>query len=90
MIKHLFVTLFIGLLFACSNHADNTSEQSNGMPINRICSAPPAPQNIWKLEPMLKDKGLIKEDMTRKQKEEIIRNYINKKNSAYTKCVKGK
>ncbi|AKE52446.1 hypothetical protein TQ33_1499 [Kangiella geojedonensis] len=58
--------------------------------IQPVCSAPPPPQNIWKLEPVLKEKGLITEDMTRPEKEQVIRDYINKKNSAYIKCVKGK
>ncbi|PXF63127.1 hypothetical protein [Kangiella spongicola] len=72
-----------------SSQEESTSEGS-GTIRNRICTSPPAPQNIWKLEPMLKQKGLIKDGMTKQQKEQIIRDYINKKNSAYTQCIKGK
>lgn len=69
---------------------ESLTAESSGAIKKRICSSPPAPQNIWKLEPILKQKGLIKDGMTKKQKEQIIRDYINKKNSAYTQCIKGK
>lgn len=74
------------------NHSsqEELNAEKNRAKRKRICSTPPAPQNIWKLEPMLKQKGLIKDGMTKHQKEETIRNYINKKNSAYTQCIKGK
>ena len=67
--------------------APPTIKNNNVQP---VCSTPPPPQNIWKLEPVLKEKGLITEGMTQSEKEQVIRDYINKKNSAYIKCVKGK
>jgi hypothetical protein len=90
IIKTLLLVLSISTLTACANHQNDSVTEHHDQPIKRICSPPPAPQNIWKLEPMLKDKGLIKDGMSREQKEVIIRDYINKKNSAYTKCDTGK
>ncbi|MBD3654368.1 hypothetical protein [Kangiella sp.] len=59
-------------------------------PVPPICSAPPPVKDIWVLEPMLIEKGLITEDMDKKQREAVIREYINKKNSVYENCLKGK
>ncbi|ACV27225.1 hypothetical protein [Kangiella koreensis] len=58
-------------------------------PVQPICSAPAPIQDIWKLEPMLIDKGLITESMDKEQRETVIREYIKKKNSAYDQCLKG-
>lgn len=59
-------------------------------PIQPICSTPPSAKNIWALEPMLIEKGLITQDMDKEQREAVIRNYIKKKNLTYEKCLKGK
>ncbi|RDX36445.1 hypothetical protein DZA50_05115 [Kangiella sp. HD9-110m-PIT-SAG07] len=87
----LSLALLSLLAVSCANQNTGTSDEGvNETPIKPMCSAPPMPQNIWKLEPMLKQKGLITDDMTRSEKETVIRDYINKKNSAYINCVKGK
>ncbi|MCW8857811.1 MAG: hypothetical protein OQJ95_10645 [Kangiella sp.] len=73
-------------------HESNDSETQfnpHKGPVKPICSAPAPIQDIWKLEPMLIEKGLITEDMDKQQRETVIRDYINKKNSAYDKCLKG-
>lgn len=83
---------FIGLMLlaSCANKGtEPTNDSVTNDPVQPVCSAPPAPQNIWKLEPMLKEKGLITEDMTHSEKEQVIRDYINKKNATYINCVKG-
>lgn len=91
-------------LISCKNNApesDETSQVSSGIepsssfnphngPVPPICSAPPPVKNIWVLEPMLIEKGLITEDMDKEQREAVINNYIKKKNSTYEKCLKGK
>lgn len=59
-------------------------------PVKPICSAPVPVKDIWALEPMLIDKGLITNDMNKEQREVVIREYINKKNSVYENCLKGK
>lgn len=85
---------FLGLA-ACKNDVqaeEATSEHSFNPqkgPVQPICSTPAPIQDIWKLEPMLIEKGLITEDMDREQRETVIRDYINKKNSAYDQCLKG-
>lgn len=88
MKKTLYITLTL-LLSACANN-DNTQQEQPVKLIKPVCSIPPAPRNIWKLELMLKVKGLITDNMTKEKKETVIRNYINKKNSTYTHCLKGK
>lgn len=59
-------------------------------PVQPICSSPPPVKDIWVLEPMLIEQGLITQDMDKEQRETVIRNYIKKKNSTYEKCLKGK
>lgn len=56
----------------------------------QTCSAPPPVRDIWALEPMLTEKGLIKPDMSRDQKEQIIRDYIRDRNQRYKDCNKRK
>jgi len=52
------------------------------------CSAPPKVQDIWALEPMLTESGAIKPDMSKEQKEAVIRQYIRDKNQRFTNCNK--
>lgn len=99
----LFCSLLALLLVACKNDVQSEVEvleeqQSTGSdpqfnphkgPVKPVCSAPAPIQDIWQLEPMLIDKGLITEDMDKEQRETVIRDYIKKKNSAYDKCLKG-
>lgn len=90
--KRFIGTASLCLLFAAcqtnSNEmldlADNTKK---GPKLN--CSAPPPVQDIWKLEPILIDKGLITENMSREQREAAIREYIRNKNAKYENCSKG-
>lgn len=48
-----------------------------------VCSAPPPIHDIWKLEPLLVEQGLITSTMSREQKEAAIRDYIRKKNQTF-------
>ena len=92
MKKIILIALSLAALTACSNHNEesDSSKEHKRKPIAPVCSAPAMPQNIWKLEPILKDKGLITEEMSKEQKEKVIRDYITKRNSAYIeKCEKG-
>ncbi len=101
----LILLCFISLaLVACKNEVQAESEvvenhsvedssttfNPHKGPIKPICSSPPPVENIWALEPMLIEKGLITQDMSKEQREAVIRNYINNKNSIYEKCLKGK
>lgn len=69
--------------------SDSQFNPHNG-PVKPVCSAPAPVKDIWALEPMLIDKGLITNDMNKEQREAVIREYINKKNSVYENCLKGK
>ncbi len=90
--KQLFIGLSVTMcLAACqstSTDLENSPTPLSVKPVN--CSAPPLIENIWKLEPMLKDKGLITDAMNKEQKEQVIREYIRKKNSKFENCSKGK
>ncbi|MHC9511084.1 hypothetical protein [Kangiella sp. M94] len=100
----LTCSVFVLLMVACKNdtqvEAEGVEEHANQAsdsqfnphkgPVKPICSAPAPVKDIWKLEPMLIEKGLITEEMDKEQRELVIRNYINKKNSVYENCLKGK
>ena len=86
--------LFIILCFVVGCTSNQSTEDSttssaqtdNNTLIKVACGSPRMVQDIWKLEPMLTEKGLIKADMTSDQKEKIIRGYIAQKNEQYQKC----
>lgn len=99
----LACSVFVWLMVACkddtqaettvveeqkSTDSDSQFNPHKG-PVKPVCSVPPPVKDIWKLEPMLIEKGLITEGMNKAEREAIIRDYINKKNSAYEKCLKG-
>lgn len=85
------------LLAGCKSPQSADNQDSSAIqvdnasnPIKVTCNTPRMVQDIWKLEPMLTEKGLIKADMNRDEKEKIIRSYIAKKNEQYQKCNQGK
>ncbi len=92
LLKQLVGTAGLCLaLIACqtnSNENENAAENTiKGPKLN--CSAPPPVNDIWKLEPMLLEKGLITEEMSKEQRESAIREYIRKKNAKFENCSKG-
>ena len=82
------------VLSACQSPPQTVNQSPNKLPAkppsNLNCSAPPPIENIWKLEPMLVEQGLIKPEMSKQDKETVIREYIRKKNAKYQHCRKGK
>lgn len=100
----LACSVFVLLIVACKDNArveaevaeEHANQASDSQfnphkgPVQPICSAPASVKDIWKLEPMLIEKGVITEVMDKEQRELVIRDYINKKNSVYENCLKGK
>lgn len=74
---------------APSSASDSASGSNVPAPVPN-CSAPAQIPDIWVLEPMLVKQGKINSEMTKEQKEAVIREYIRAKNEQYTKCKKGK
>jgi len=58
--------------------------------IQANCGTVPPIQDIHKLEPILIKQGLITENMTLEEKEQALRDYINRKNQTFNLCKKGK
>ena len=60
-----------------------------GAKIPIACIQPAPVEDIWKLEPILVEKGRITTEMSKGQKEKAIKEYIAKKNAQYKLCLKG-
>ncbi len=96
MVKNVVIIALAVMLVGCKatdqemNDSDSQISNSKLPIIKPNCSAPPPIENIWVLEPMLTEKGLIKEGMSQEKKESVIRSYIHKKNQQYSRCLKGK
>jgi hypothetical protein len=73
----------LSTIAACASETANTTAPAPTKPPKPACSAPPPIHDIWKLEPMLTEQGLITSEMSREQKETAIRDYIRKKNQTF-------
>ena len=72
---------------ACTSTASEPAQTAASSP-KLNCSAPPKVKDIWALEPMLTEKGLIVPSMSSEEKETVIRDYIRKKDEAFKNCNK--
>jgi len=82
----LLLAVATTLMAACASEPAISATTSPVTSPTPKCSAPPPVRDIWKLEPMLTEQGLITTDMTGEQKERVIRDYIGKKNEFYLNC----
>ncbi|NVJ61372.1 MAG: hypothetical protein HWE27_13335 [Gammaproteobacteria bacterium] len=53
---------------------------------NLTCSGVVIPKDIWALEAMLIEEGLINPDMPEEKKQQIIEDYIKQQKSSFPKC----
>lgn len=67
-------------LAACASEPASSAGPKPVVQPKPACSAPPPVADIWKLEPLLIEQGLIVAEMSREQREQAIRTYIQKKN----------
>ena len=72
-------------LCACANEPAHPASPKPVVQPKPVCSAPPPIQDIWKLEPLLIEQGTITAEMSREQREQLIRDYIRKKNERFLK-----
>lgn len=94
-----FLICCVLLVSACQNASDQTqtpqstteltdsSAVSTKIPV--ACKQPAFVEDIWKLEPILVEKGAITTEMSKGDKEKVIKEYIAKKNAQYKLCLKG-
>ncbi len=91
MHKLVSLGMFAALIGCQSNHSIDGSQEdaslSNDKSPQIICSSTQV-SDIWKLEPMLTKKGLIRAEMDVDEKEQVIKEYIRNKNAAHENCAK--
>lgn len=96
LVRALLPALLASSLMACAaepaaTNSPATPPKSGTPPTAAIkCSAPPPVRDIWALEPMLSKDGLITAEMSREQKEQVIREYIRQKSQTYLNCKEKK
>jgi len=90
------IALAVLVVTGCNQAAQNNQNSTINAPLPpkqtlpKACKQSVQVQDIWKLEPILIKNGKIKENMTKAEKETVIREYIRKKNQHYQLCSKGK
>ncbi|GIU25123.1 hypothetical protein L2719_10790 [Shewanella schlegeliana] len=94
----LLVSIFLSFVFvsACNSRSQEIEQQSiisdnhNDVPRKHlICSSTPPIQDLTKLKASLKERGLITEQMTEAEAEQIVVDYIRQRQKAFQDCKKG-
>ena len=86
-LKTFVLLITLSLISACTNKEPVTEEPPQlaaRIPVE--CKQKVKVHDIWKLEPMLIKSGKIQENMSKDEKETIIRKYIRKKNAQNKHC----
>lgn len=80
--------LLIPIITACQNSIE-PSLAKKPVTIPKQCLHPAKVNDIWKLEPILAERGLIDESMSKEEKAKAINAYIAEKYAQYQSCLKG-
>lgn len=80
--------LLAGFLMSCSTQSEVQIAKNTNIKLPTKCMHMAPIKDFWSLEPILIKNGKIKEAMTKAEKEEIIRQYIRRKNKQYDICLK--
>ena len=92
-LRAIFFMAFLLPTVGCQNNTEQSEELATDLKPIKIpvsCKQPVQVQDIWKLEPILVKKGEITLEMSKQEKEKIIKSYIARKNKQYQICLKGK
>jgi hypothetical protein len=100
LIKSSLIFLLVVLSAGCSHQSSSekiapaapelTEEAVKPAQIPTACRQFAPVSDIWKLEPILVKQGKIQENMTKAEKELVIREFIRNKNQQFQLCKKGK
>ncbi|ABZ74669.1 hypothetical protein Shal_0093 [Shewanella halifaxensis HAW-EB4] len=94
----LLVVIFLSIVFvsACNSRSQEIDQQSiitdshSDLPRKHLlCSSTPPILDTTKLKANLKERGLITEQMTEAEAEQIVVEYIRKRQKAFQDCKKG-
>jgi hypothetical protein len=99
-IAQISLSMSLLMLVACTSNENQEQNQNAGEPEvtgtkqvksdPRLCGSAPAIQDKGKIEQSLRKKGTITPEMSQQQSDALVKEFIQKKNAQYQRCIKGK